>query len=232
MAATPEPLTPFVKLRLGLTPSWRARKKAPAATIRRRAERCVRVRSDGLRSWDGWVVRGCHGFPSGMSSVRDAALRWRSPTRRGGGCGQVAGHGRLALRCGAPEAVELALGVDDLDGEREDSDQIEDEAEPDVDRFARGAVDLLRRLDALERAVHGDERRHQDQPAESDRHQRREWASAEPFFLTGCAAEVTEFAIDLVVPDQVVDPERHEDQQERCDRAPNLCGRGGSLNAE
>jgi hypothetical protein len=46
-----------------------------------------------------------------------------------------------------------------------------------------------------------------------DRHQRREGASPEPFLLPARAAEITEFAVDLVVPNQVVDPKRHEDEQ-------------------
>src|SRR5690348_6303553 len=109
------------------------------------------------------------------------------------------GVSRRALRCRAPEPVEFALRVEDLDGEGEDPDQIEEEPEPDADRCADGAADLLSAMDPLERAIGRDERRHQDQPAEGDRHQRRERASAQLFLLPGSAAKVTKLAVDLVV---------------------------------
>ena len=102
--------------------------------------------------------------------------------------------------------VQLVLRVDDLDRQEEDRDHVEDEAQNGA-RLVRDSHLALRLDDPLERAVPRDERRHDHEPAECDGEERDTRAHVD-------ARRVPQLAVDLVVPDAVVDAERDERPQE------------------
>src|SRR5439155_3536910 len=77
--------------------------------------------------------------------------------------------------------------------------------------------------DPAERPVPGHERWNDDDPAQRDREQRDTGTDSD-------TRGVPQLAVDLVVPDEVVDPERHQRPQEDQERVPDLYRRASYLN--
>src|SRR5262249_52125055 len=94
-----------------------------------------------------------------------------------------------------PDPVQLGLVVQAVEAEHK-AQQQPDQAHAGPRQPGR----LLHLADPLARAVEGHERRHDDDPADRDREQRQNGIHLDP------RIEVAGFAVDLVPPDEVVDP--------------------------
>src|SRR2546423_12407843 len=107
----------------------------------------------------------------------------------------------------------MMLPVDRLEREQNQGDEVEKKAGHVADPVLEPRA-LLRLADAPEEPPLRDERRNDDQAAERDGQQREPRADV--------ASEVTQLAVRLVVPDEVVDAERDEDEQENPPRVAQL----------
>src|SRR3954471_8234397 len=161
------------------------------------------------------------GRGSSWSGAALDALRWR--------LGQWLRHpsvdrleGRLArprVAFGSPDRVEGRLEVGP---EPDRQDDVQNEADPTVDRLAAGHP--CGPLDSLRPAPVTDEGGHDDQRAGEEREQRRRRTLAE--VISARPAEVPQLAVDAVPPDEAVDAEGDDREERRRPRAAQLHLRG------
>src|SRR5664279_5375945 len=95
----------------------------------------------------------------------------------------------------APELVQLVLRVEQLHRQQVQRDEIENEAEDRIHLGRKTCLPLCL-LKALERAIPGDERRHDDRPTDRDYEDRGDGADVDP-------RRIAQLPVDLVVPDDV-----------------------------
>src|SRR4029453_1183248 len=82
-------------------------------------------------------------------------------------------------------------------------------------RLGREAGASLSVADALEAPVPREEGRHDHEPADRDGHDRDDRADIH-------AGRIAQLPVDLVVPNDVVDPERHQRPKKNQERVPDL----------
>lgn len=107
----------------------------------------------------------------------------------------------------------MLLRVDELKGQEEERDQVEDEADPLIGA-AGNVCAILRFSESAEESPPGDEGRDNHYPAGEECEQRGQGAVAN--------AVIAQFAVRLVVPIEVVDSERDQGEEEDGSGIPDL----------